>query len=58
MGIIKYQRQAALWIDKNQNGYFETEERLLFYLGENKNNLTIDSIDLSEEITASLFIMR
>ena len=46
--LLNISEQAALWIDKNQNGYFETEERLLFYLGEDKNNLTIDSIDLSE----------
>ena len=40
--------QSALWIDQNQNGFFETEERLLHFRGENLSNLVTDSIDLEE----------
>ena len=40
--------QAALWLDKNQNGFFETDERIAYFLGENQNNKTLDSIELEE----------
>ena len=46
--LANISEQSALWLDKNQNGYFETDERLLVYLGENQSNQVIDSIELAE----------
>ncbi|MEL0098081.1 MAG: LamG-like jellyroll fold domain-containing protein, partial [Opitutae bacterium] len=46
--ILNIGEQAALWLDQNQNGYFESEERLLFYRGENQNSLVISSLELLE----------
>ena len=46
--LLNTSEQSALWIDQNQNGFFETDERLLYYAGEGLNNLVLDSIDLNE----------
>ncbi|MDA0343881.1 MAG: hypothetical protein O3B07_06795, partial [Verrucomicrobia bacterium] len=46
--LLNTSEQSALWIDQNQNGFFETGERLLHYAGEGLNNLVLDSIDLNE----------
>ena len=46
--LLNISEQAAFWLDKNQNGYFEEDERILRYKGENQSNVLIDSIELSE----------
>ena len=46
--LVNISEQAALWLDKDQNGHFDPDERVLVYQGESQSNQTIESIELSE----------
>ena len=42
--LTNINEQAAFWLDKNQNGFFETDERIAYFQGENLNNNILDSM--------------